>query len=91
MQQHGSMGQAQLVTNPHQPNQNHNQPVPPNLSNNIVTVPNGLNVQMSPTNQPVMQQEVVHPMIQHGQINQPGVKIPHGQVGVGKIYHCHIY
>ena len=78
--QHNNMGQSQLVTNQHQPNQNLNQPGPPNIQNNIVTVPNGLNVQMAANNQTVMQQEVVHPMIQHGQINQPGVKIPHGQV-----------
>ena len=85
--QHGQMVNQQMIQNTQAQSQGQiiqNIPGPgPNMGGNIVSIPNGVNVQMaSPASQQVINQEGVHPMIHpnQGHITPPGVKLQSGQV-----------
>lgn len=66
-----SQPQGQIIQNIPAPGQN--------MGGNIVSIPNGVNVQMAnPTSQVISQDG--HPMIHQGQLAPPGVKLQPGQV-----------
>jgi hypothetical protein len=74
--QHGQMVNQQVIQQ--SPQQHGQRQI---IQNNMMGIPNGVNVQMANPNQQIINQESVHTMIRHNQPQMsPGVKLQPGQV-----------